>query len=446
MGSPRRRVAEAVVNSDTPASSLLGVPSPAEWLSDTIAQCGIAQARVARLLGVQPAQVSHWLHGKEAIPPYHLSAFAHIVVPIAVNYVRQICSLDEVVKHLGDRCEAFEISVGDASGTKPDGPGKATFSELVRLIGELVDADVYASASERAERAIQYVHDCVFSLRALLASYSEGFCGVPLVAPDDLMVHLRHPVNVFVGFLLGTRLTNAAGGGLREGLGALREGCLNHLRARYRQGQRSTAPLEVLRHQHELHLLARYGERSDVSRIAAEVIGRIRVADPLTRKVAYTGVILSTGDGEIAERFAAELLRDAALANANRAFDAYHYGDVAGATQPQIWSPDTFPNTIRHFVRRLRSRKNYAALDSVLAVALVQIIRMSSSLEDLPLQIRNDVAEVLTKFIQTFDGDETIRRELNGILPSVRSIAEPREGASSALLSARDGTIDRAED
>src|SRR4051812_36706147 len=62
------------------------VASPHAWLHDAVEQCGLPQAALARLLGVDRAVFGRYLRGEEQIPRLHLAKLAQELNPEEYDY------------------------------------------------------------------------------------------------------------------------------------------------------------------------------------------------------------------------------------------------------------------------------------------------------------------------------------------------------------------------
>lgn len=396
------------------------IPSPANWLAQIIVTKQVTQAAIARLCGATPDRVNRWLHDKEKIPGGRLAFIAcDVGSPADLDYAPLLQAVEECQESLHHDCAAFETALAGLPRNEK-ASGDEVMAHLVTIIDNLLSYELAESPPDLAKRALKYISACSGSLRALNAVFEDAFA-TPLVSPKAIPLHLRYPTNVVVGSLLSPHFRDAVKSQPLQGaLTAFQELCLKDLREEIKCIRRTKRahPLDLLCYQHALHLLGRYGTLDDGAWVFELTQAKSGDLDPLTRKLAFTGVILSTPRSDLGDRFAAELLGDERLAQVNLNFEAYHYGDLSCDVSEMLTTPVAFfPNLLRHIARRLESRESYSAMDPVTAVTLLQVVNTSSTLCYLPQRVRIEVCRTLAAFVQHFEGDTLLKRQLGRILP-----------------------------
>jgi transcriptional regulator with XRE-family HTH domain len=395
------------------------IPSPAQWLAKKIVDTHLSQAEIARRSGVNPTQLNHWLSGQDRIPRHHLIHLAYAIgSPADQDYAPLLKDIEDYLASLHQDCAAFETALASLSGDHEQMSGVDVWTYLVELIDKLLlDFELTEPPIELARLARWYIYVCSGSLRALTAVVADR--PTPhLVSPQAITLHLRYPANTVVGALLSPHLRAAVSPPLQASLDAFQALCREDLGKEITRLRKAEQPLELLCYQHALHLLGRYGTPLDVTRVVELTRAQSGSLDPLTRKIAFTGVILSTPNSDLGHRFADELLRDASLAQVNLAFEAYHYGDLWCDVSEMLTTPvPSYPNLLHHIARRLKARESYSALDPVTAVELLQVVTASTTLSCLPSRVQIEVCQTLAAFVQHFEGDTPLKRQLGRILP-----------------------------
>jgi hypothetical protein len=363
--------------------------TPNRWLAETIEAQQVSQAKLAKLVHVSPSQLNHWVKDTERIPRDRLLDIAYQLAPDQAIWVRRLKELEELTGCLGASCSELDRVLAESG----DGYG-GVFRRLDGCVSELVDAQIVASDEERAECAIQFTSDAIFVARAFTRAMQENDAG-QFRSSETLRRHLRYPVNVLTGALVGGPPVGPHGDGSVTGA---RAWFLDQLR-RGARTRTHRSPLCLL---HDLHLLCRYGEAQDRA-LVHDVVFKGRHRDnPLARSIASTGNILSSGDQVRGEKFAHDLLREPAFADAALRFDAFHYGDLRCAPDELLTQPaPAFTHAAIHLARQLGSR-HYAALSPVIAVKLAKILETPATLDGAPLPIRARMLDVFSSFAVAF--------------------------------------------
>lgn len=336
------------------------IPAPSQWLDEVRQRLGLSQARLAHILGRDPAQVNRWLKEREQVPTECLVEIASLAGSWnEVSYVNNLKSCEGLGLELIKECEYL------ASGLAID--REVISGRLFPLIEELAVKIAAATPGERVAVLTKYVADGLFAVRQA----RKALCtSEPIISPETIGRHLRYPVNIILGTLLEMDVWVPKSADTGGRIADFREANLENLR-QSADMVRPRSHFEELSKQHAVHLLARYGEDDDENR--AESL--ISLADLPMRRMAYFGLALGRKDDEVIDRFQHELQHNSELSTYVIAFDAVHYGDTAlepnGELSPNARQVD---HSVVHVLRHLEEEV-HRGLRGLNLFKLVEMLR-----------------------------------------------------------------------
>lgn len=339
---------------------LLSVPSASQWLDDALVARDMSQNRLARLLGVSAPQINRWVNASEKIPRLHLAEAARQLGSHAdLAYVRAIKDCEESLDGLTVAARKLGESLGIAAAGIP--------LTMVRKVDALVKQEQSACRLSSAEMAQRYLTDAAHALRICANAHVES-----LVSPMNINRHLQYPMNIFIGTVLSMSQTGEISIHDRARLEDFAEESLDGFRSTVKDGNKK-GMCEILARQHAIHLLARFGTKSDRGLIK-DVVIREKSVDPVTKRLGFTGLILSENNPDITDKFVWELLRDRDLMTSSLRFDAMHYGDEL-VKPTGFYSADAthFDNTLSQLVRHIVNPDDYRSIIAIEVVKLGEI-------------------------------------------------------------------------
>lgn len=337
---------------------LRSVPSPGTWLDCALNKRGMSQNKLARLLGLDPPQISRWSNGREKIPRHHLfEAALQLGSHADLALVRAIKDCEDSHAILIEAANEF----GESIGISPVGVVQVTMEK----IDVLVKQEGISRCQAIAVIAQRYLTDAARALRICSRARFES-----LVSPMNINRHLQYPMNIFVGTILLMSQNGVIPAHDRAELEGFAEDLLIALRSTVTDGG-VTDIREVLARQHAIHLLARFGTKTDRGLIKDVVMKGTKSVDPLTKRLGFTGLILSENNPNIIDKFVWELLHDGPLMTSSLRFDAMHYGDEL-VDPAGFYSADAtqFGNTLGQIVRHIVNPDHYR---SILAIEVAKL-------------------------------------------------------------------------
>ncbi len=346
--------------------------TPSEWLAQKIECHDIPKALLARHLGVDASQFSRWVEGTEQVPRAHLAELASVFPPWDVGHVLRLKDCKDFADQVKRRILAFLHDLGLS-----EQPATALFQR----VEELAAGDHSPTSPPYAETLQRYLVDAAYAVHLVHEMTTNA--ARPLLPPESI-ARFRYPVNHFVGLLLELDNFVVGSGHERRAVEQYRESVLEKLRSVV-YASPSKKKLSELARQFSMHVLARYGATEDREQIQDFFDPRKPSADPLLRRLSFTGIVLGgKRDPDLIEKFALTLRRDSSLASVNLLFNAFHYGDVTFSRQGDLpENPRRFTHAIPHVLRHLEQADRYA---NILDVECLTLIEMSKRVGQEPFQ------------------------------------------------------------
>jgi hypothetical protein len=344
------------------------IESPNEWLSNAIRQRKVQYTRLACLMGMDGSLFSKWVNGKAQIPRAALALLAQQLPPSDLSYLLRLKDCEHLADVLPRQARRLFTCLGFRECT-PD--------PLFRRIEDLLTQEEPLAPLARAETLAGYLTDAAAAVCLFLAAANSNYLQ-PLLQPDNVP-RFRFPINHFVGVLLELDTSLPAGSPDAEAVSAFRRSALASLR-RQVWTRPAADPMELLAQQFSTHLLARHGDTADREEIKGLLDRRAGSADPLLRRLSFTGLVLGRRDPEVSTRFLRALRRDRELAKANLFFNAFHYSDlVLPPDAPLPAAPDAFTRSASHVLRHLERPEQYASILETEAMTLVHVLEAAGA-------------------------------------------------------------------
>lgn len=308
------------------------VPSPSVWIKHLLKTNGIAQRKLAALLGKDPSQVSRWVNGTGELVPNTLMLQIPVVLgrQDLVSYAGTLKYCEDLQGDIRKTAEKLENSLRLAPETLAP--------KLLKYVNSLATRIPSSSAEQLANRLQEYL--TVASLMTLSAQRlaEEPEKGIVLISPALAHIHLRHPANAIMGWLINLDSSLSTSEAQGSYLDSFLERTFHSLR-RQAKDLKKLNYQEAKVAQHATHLLARYGLDEDRELIAPH----LKSSDLELQRMAYFGEALSDDDRGKGERLLWMLQRNPDLLEVSLSFDAVHYNDTD--LGPSCNLPDilTFP-------------------------------------------------------------------------------------------------------
>lgn len=355
-----------------PKRYFASVPSPNEWLAQIIEKHGVSGNSLARTIGQSAPQVNRWINKKEKIPRHHLMEIAQqIGIPSEFEYINQLKTCEEIAdqlqKLISDFAQELEVD-GDAIETA-----------LFKYIEDLALKEASISSAELPITIIaRFTTDAYFALRLGLQALRSGFVD-PLIDKENINRHLKYPVNQMFGFLLDISSNKNKAQDVNPFLEFQHETLLNLKKI---TEARNLSNREQLINMHALHLLSRYGQRSDRGYVESLVYDNKKELEPLTKRLSFVGLILGQTDVRSTDLFLRELRHDTELAAMDILFDALHYGDITLSSKGDAFSPLLqYSGMISHVLYHIQEIDNYK---NILPLEVYKLTRLLNQLGPKP--------------------------------------------------------------
>lgn len=339
------------------------VKSPNEWLADAVRRHRLSQRSLARSLGTDVSRFNRWVHGDEQIPRAYLAELAQHFPPADITYLLRLKDCEDFSDQLHRRAAALS----EAAGLGPY-PARS----LLRQIHNLVIQEHPSDSSGRVDAVLRHLIDATGAVLTVQRVADVGFHEPLLMAPT--VARFRYPMNHFIGTLIDLDEFVPAKAPEAKNVERFRERLLGDLRGTATATPQRNRWNELAR-QFSVHVLARHGYEADRARVKELLASKGGSADPLLRRISFTGIILGGSDTEAMDRFLRALQQDAALDRVNLFFNAFHYGDATFTVEGSLPSPaKSFRRTVPHVLRHLEQPERYASIQSVEAWTLLQIL------------------------------------------------------------------------
>ncbi len=335
------------------------------WLERLLRENGISRAALARAIGRSRIEVQRWISGREQVPRVHLAEIASQVSDrSALDYALRLKDCED----LSDRLRRHLRDLARSTSLDSQILEHLVFANIDSRVSE----EFAANLMDRASLQVYYLADAVFAFRLWAEAAMKDEHGA-VITHDNIQRHLRYPVNHFVG--LGLDLANLlpAPEEPAHDLAGFREVGLEGL---WRLADsRSLFDSDGFIRQHALHLLARHGNGPDRDNVNDRVVHARAKADPLSRRLGFTGLILSRADRDLAAEYRGLLDCDLYLAKADMMFDAIHYGDVSIDESGNALVKDSaLRQTVTNYLRHLEHPEQYGSMAELNCFRLIRIM------------------------------------------------------------------------
>jgi hypothetical protein len=400
------------------------VPTPNEWLAKLLKERDVSRASLAKVIGRSREEVQRWANGREQVPRYHLAEIARqLGTPRDLQYVLRLKDCEDI----GDRLRRHLRDIARRTDVQPE----ALEGKVFPAVSAIASAEFVVSSLDEVTLLISFLTDAEFVFR-LFAESANNPKRQPLLTPETISLHLRYPVNHFVGLGLGLGLSGQdrdAPGGLPE----LRAAHLEDLRRLTLQEANGQAKAFV--QQHAIHILARHGNAVDHDNVE-HIVSDARFSDDLwSKRLGFVGLIMRGDDPEMAERYRSLLEHNEALARVDLLFDAIHYGDLSLSLDGRIPGGNcSFDNSISNLLRHYEHPEQYASLFELDSFRMISIMDRVGESKFTNPQVSARVARLLSKGQDFGEGRyaKEVQRRLIATLQSRTTtrdyIQSPQEG------------------
>ncbi len=329
--------------------------SPNTWLRKALRRKGVSANAAARHLSLSSSQLSHWVNEHEKIPRRHLWELAELLDLTDPEHALELKAWEEMTERLRDTART---ACGDDEGL-----AELVLRSVYGKLDALLAQQAAVQPTDRVSSGVRFLLAAELALRgvALLNDPAQ-----PFISRDNVLRHVRYPMNHFVGLLLDLGADPDVVRRHGPVLAEFRARALRSLRRTAADSRRTSAGTAFVE-DHSKHMLARHGDAADQERIKQTIVLGTAADDPMTRRLAYAGLALTQADPDVTQRYLRDVRHDDELRQANITFDAIHYGDIDLAHGDRIRGRLAAAplNAIRHIARHVVNAEQYHAIQPI---------------------------------------------------------------------------------
>ncbi|WP_329127253.1 helix-turn-helix domain-containing protein [Streptomyces sp. NBC_01465] len=369
-------------------------------------ELGYSNAQFARVLGRSRTEVQRWINGREQIPRHHLAEIAaYLGSADELEYAMKIKECED----FGDALRRKLREVARISNANPETLVKSVFGLLHE---KTADTSMQSGEIGYASALLYNITRANFIYRIWTGVvYSRDF--TDLIAPEHIKLHLQYPANHFLGLALqSNEKGSVASSHVHDALAHLR---------RLASDSPASEVGGLPRH-HAIHMLARAGTQADQALVQELVWDATKSPDPLSVRLGYVGLIVRTGNEDVAEKYLWLLQHRQELAVADVMFEALHYGDT------ELTSNFQLPTSSLSFRRSLASiARRFQNPGSSSAVLELEAFRLQGILDRLGMHYFVDDPLLLQKLLGALQepGDVRTGPHTKAVTQRLRRIAPP---------------------